>query len=115
MRKNQRATRLDGMLTEPREKPHDFVEQRIEPREVLALPLKLEDGSAAVTRDISPTGMYLEISGVHSLQGPVVFEMQLADARMKFVAQGEIVRIEHHDGSTGVAVKLHAPRLEASE
>lgn len=89
-----------------------FLEQRIEPRETLALPLKLGDGSSAVTRDISASGMYLEISGVHPLQGLVVFEMHLADARMKFTAEGEIVRIEHHAGNTGVAVKLRTPRLE---
>ena len=89
-----------------------FIEQRVEPREPLALPLKLGDGCSAVTRDISASGMFLEIAGLHSLNGLVVFEMHLADARMKFTAQGEIVRIEHKDGNTGLAVKLHAPRLE---
>jgi hypothetical protein len=89
-----------------------FIEQRLEPRETLALPLKLEDGCSAVTRDISASGMYLEIAGLHSLRGLVVFEMHLADARMKFTAEGEVVRVEHHDGNTGLAVKLRSPRLE---
>lgn len=90
-----------------------FIEQRVEPRESLALPLKLGDGCSAVTRDISASGMYLEISGAHPLNGLVVFEMHLADARMKLTAEGEIVRIEHRSGKTGVAVKLRAPRLES--
>jgi hypothetical protein len=34
-----------------------FIEQRVEPRETLALPLNLGDGHAAVTRDISASGM----------------------------------------------------------
>ena len=89
-----------------------FKEQRIEPRESLALPLKMGDGSAAVTRDISASGMYLEINGQHQLRGAVVFEMHLAAARMKFTAEGEIVRLEHKDGSTGVAVRLVSPKLE---
>lgn len=89
-----------------------FIEQRVEPREPLSLPVKLGDGCSAVTRDISASGMFLEMAGLHNPTGLVVFEMHLADAKMKFTAQGEIVRVEHRDGNTGVAVKLHAPRLE---
>ena len=40
--------------------------------------------------------------------------MHLADARMKFTAEGDIVRIEHRAGVTGVAVKLRTPRLEST-
>ena len=89
-----------------------FVEQRIEPRESLALPLKLSDGYSAVTRNISASGMYLQIPGHATLTGSVVFEMHLAGARMKFIAQGEIVRVENLADSTGVAIRLHASRLE---
>jgi hypothetical protein len=89
-----------------------FVEQRVEPRESLALPLKMGDGSAAVTRDISASGMYLEIRGEHQIGGSVFFEMDLDDLRMKFTAEGQIVRIEHSEGKTGIAVKLRSPRLE---
>jgi hypothetical protein len=89
-----------------------FIEQRHEPREALALPLKLGDGCSAITRDISASGLYLEIVGVHPMTGLVVFEMQLSDVRMKFIAEGEIVRVEHREGNTGIAVKLRAPRLQ---
>ena len=89
-----------------------FVEQRTEPREILSLPLKLGDGSSAVTHDISASGMYLEMAGRHDLRGLVVFEMHLTHARMKFTAEGEIVRVDHRAGTTGIAVKLRAPRLE---
>ena len=89
-----------------------FKEQRVEPRERLALPLKLGDGQAAVTRDISGSGMYLEIDGEHQLRGWVLFELHLADAGMKFTSEGEVVRIEHRPGITGVAVRLTAPKLE---
>ncbi len=89
-----------------------FEEQRIDPREFLALPLKLGDGSSAVTRDISASGMYLEVEGSHPLTGPVVFEMQVAELGLKFTAEGDIVRIEQRPGITGVAIKLRAPRFE---
>ena len=87
------------------------MEQRTDPREALRLPLRLGDGTAAMTRDVSPSGMYFEIAGDYALRGPVVFEMELAEARMKFTAHGEIVRIDRMPGYTGVAVKLIAPKL----
>jgi hypothetical protein len=92
----------------------NFKEQRVEPRERLALPLRLRDGSHAVTRDISSSGLFFEMAGEHEIFGLVDFEMQLPE-HMKFSAVGEIVRVEYRFGSTGVAVKLLAPRLEPLE
>ena len=90
-----------------------FAEQRVEPREALELPLKIGDGQAAVTRDISASGMYLEIRGWHQIEGWVVFEMHLANSGIKFTAEGEVVRVEHANGKTGVAVRLISPRLQS--
>jgi PilZ domain-containing protein len=92
-----------------------FKEQRAEPRERLALPLRLRDGSHAVTRDISASGLYFEMEGDHDVDGLLDFEMELPDLRMKFTAVGQIVRVEHRFGVTGVAVKLMSPRLEPIE
>jgi hypothetical protein len=89
-----------------------FEEQRVDPRERLALPLKLGDGGQALTRDISATGLFFEIEGQHVMQGRVDFELELPEVRMKFTSLGEIVRIEHTNGKTGVAVRLLSPRLE---
>jgi hypothetical protein len=91
----------------------DFIEQRIEPREKLALPVQVGDTLRAVTRDISPSGMYLEVRGDHELGGTLLFEMHLEQPRMKFTSEGLIVRIEHREGLTGMAVKLVSPRLVA--
>ena len=90
-----------------------FTEQRMEPRELLALPLKLGDGCPAVTRDISPSGMYFEMSGWHQMAGAVVFEMHLTDGQLKFTAEGQILRIVHASGITGVAVRLLSPKLQS--
>ncbi|HWI81815.1 PilZ domain-containing protein [Ramlibacter sp.] len=89
-----------------------FEEQRIDPRERLALPLTLGDGSSAVTRDISATGLFFEIDGEHAMQGPVDFELELPEVSMRFTSSGVIVRLERRDGKTGVAVRLIDPRLE---
>lgn len=88
-----------------------FLELRVEPREQLALPLRLADGIVSVTRDISASGMYLQILGDHAPTGRLLFEMDLPDVNMKFTAEGEIVRLEHRDGWTGIAVRLISPRL----
>jgi hypothetical protein len=90
----------------------EFLEHRTEPRELLALPLKLGDGAQGVTRDISPSGLFFHICGPHELSGILVFELTLDEARMKFTAEGRIVRIEQRDGCTGIAVQLISPRLE---
>jgi hypothetical protein len=88
-----------------------FKEQRLDPRERLALPLRLRDGSHAVTRDISASGLFFEMAGEHAVFGLVDFEMRLPE-HMKFSAVGQIVRVEYRFGTTGVAVKLISPRLE---
>jgi len=90
-----------------------FKERRVEPREVLALPLWLPDGRAAVTRDLSSSGMYLVIQGERLIGGVLFFEMRVPGARIRFSAEGLIVRVERRDGYTGVALKLISPRLEA--
>jgi hypothetical protein len=92
-----------------------FEEQRVEPRERLALPLKLGDGTPAVTRDVSATGLFFVTDGEYAMEGLVDFEMHLLEARMKFTSIGRIIRLEFSDGRTGVAVRLMNPRLEAVE
>jgi hypothetical protein len=85
-------------------------EQRRHARERLALPLEVA-GRVAVTRDISVGGLFLMLEGEHELHGRVEFELLLAGFSMKFTASGEIVRVEHAAGTTGIAVRLTTPRL----
>ncbi len=92
-----------------------FEEQRLDPRERLALPLQLADGPGAVTRDISATGLFFIMEGEHVLHGPVDFELHLPAFSMKFSSSGEIVRVEHGGGQTGVAVRLVNPRLDSMD
>jgi hypothetical protein len=88
-----------------------FEEHRAEPREPLVLPVKVAGSGEAVTRDISSSGMYIEIRGDHDLDGTLFFEMHLDEANMKFTSEGRIIRLEHRDGFTGIAVQLVSPQL----
>jgi hypothetical protein len=91
-----------------------FEEHRREPRERLALPVKLAGDVQAVTRDVSSSGMYLEIRGnPGEVEGALFFELHLEEAKMKFTSEGRIVRVEQREGFTGIAVKLVSPKLEA--
>lgn len=104
------------MCEEQRLEPRGaFEEQRLEPRERIALPLKLRDGTLAVMRDIGATGMFFEVEGEFLIEGLVDFEMHLTEAGLKFTSTGKIIRLEHSDGKTGVAVRLMDPRLEVLE
>ena len=84
-------------------------ERRAQPRELLVLPLRLGDGSYAVTRDISAIGMYFEGASRPLVGDVVLLEMQ--HAHVKLTAAGEVVRVEHLTGRTGVAVKFRTPQL----
>lgn len=87
----------------------------MDPRERLALPLRLADGLSAITRDISPAGLYFIVEGEHVLRGPVDFELQLPEISMRFTASGEIVRLESGGGVTGIAVRFVDPQLHRLE
>lgn len=90
-------------------------EHRTEPREPIELPLQMDDGASAVTRDISATGLFFETDSEQRVGNLINFEINLdtPDGPMKLKAQGQIVRIESQGGRTGVGVKLLESRLEA--
>ena len=88
-----------------------FVEKRCEPRVRMAMPLRVAGAFDAVTRDVSPSGIYFRLRGRHALAGPLDFELDLESSNMKFTAQGAVVRVEHRRGFTGIAVRLVAGRL----
>jgi hypothetical protein len=92
-----------------------FEERRTDPRERIELPLRLGDEALAMTRDISAAGFYFEMEGDHLPHGPVDFELEFPQMRMKLTSSAEIVRVDHRPGKTGVAVRLVEPRLEVLE
>lgn len=86
-------------------------EQRADPREPLALPITLGDGTQAVTRDIGPEGLYFLMPAGKTIDDWVALAFEMPRARLKFTAAGEVVRIDRHEHCTGVALRLHGARL----
>lgn len=80
-------------------------------RESLSLPMALPDGRMAVTRDISATGMYFVVPAGPPLGHWIMVEYERQAMRLKFVARGEVLRIEPGPYYTGIALRLHDARL----
>jgi hypothetical protein len=88
-----------------------FQERRASAREPLALPIQLADGSPAITRDVSAQGLYFFVPSDVQLDPWLWLEYEMPQSGLKFMAAGEIVRTEAGRRFTGVAVRLHEPRL----
>jgi hypothetical protein len=70
-------------------------ERRIQPRETVELAVSLPDGGQGVTRDVSSTGLHLEIDG-HPLLGDVIeleISLDTGWGQLAFQARGEVVRL----------------------
>jgi hypothetical protein len=88
-------------------------DRRSSARDKLSLPIALADGTPAVTRNISASGMFFTLPAGHQLDQWMQIEFEVPSAGLRFTAAGEVVRIEHGEGEDGVALRLHAPRLTA--
>lgn len=62
-----------------------------------------------VTRNVSASSMYFETTNGPPLSHVVLLEMQ--HAQLKLTLIGEIVRIEHRAGKTGIAIKFRTAQL----
>lgn len=85
-------------------------EQRRDPREPVSLPIRF-GGADALALNVSTSGMYLQLEGPEPMGTLVRLEVDLPEAGMRLDASGEIVRIEHLQGKTGIAVRLRDPKL----
>jgi hypothetical protein len=74
------------------------------------LPLRLANGATGVTRDVSNTGLYFELDGEHSLDDELDLSVGLSvhGRPVWLESHYKVMRIDRHDGNTGVAVKLLA-------
>lgn len=86
-------------------------DRRASVREPLAIPIRLADGSPAMTRDISTDGLYLYVQAGAVLASWLSLEYEMPEAGLRFTAAGQVVRTEAGRDFTGVAIRLHQPRL----
>ena len=90
-------------------------ERRTESREVLGLPCLLSDGGYGMTRDISASGVFFETDWGAPSTGSVLeleFTLDSPSHCFRFIAFGSVMRTERQAGKSGVAVKVHATRME---
>lgn len=86
-------------------------ERRAFPRELLAIPLRWEDGSNAHTRDVSPEGMYVILEPGAPIPDWVSIEFTAGHSAVGYRAYARVLRVEPGVTSTGVALRLHSARL----
>jgi len=89
------------------------IDLRQQPREIVELPVSMQDGGMGKTRDVSATGLYLEMEGTLG-SGSVVdlsIELSLDERPIFLTARGQVVRVEIRDGRTGFALRLVESKL----
>ena len=66
------------------------------------------DGVQGLTRNISATGMYLEVENDQTPDSRIHFtvEVTVQGQQMKLNCDGEVIRVDHKARSTGIAVRL---------
>ena len=83
-------------------------ERRTEPRVEARLPLRMANGEMALTRDVSPKGLFFEIEGERLLDEEIDLSVGLSLHGRPVWRENhyKVVRVERLPGRTGVAVQL---------
>jgi len=81
------------------------------------VPVELEDGTSALTRNISPAGIYFVGDGRPHKGQLIRFTLEFANpadpsGKMLLACQGQVVRIDESGGRYGVAVDITESRIE---
>lgn len=89
-------------------------EKRTEERVPAGLRVRLGNNDG-ITRDVSASGIRLEIGGTFLHGQPVTFgvEVETAAGKIALWCSGEVLRIDHHGPQQHVAVKIHRATLSA--
>jgi hypothetical protein len=93
----------------------DFTDRRHARRYRVAVPVELELGTG-LTRDISASGVFFETGSLFPVGITISFSLVLEHADpgglVRLQCQGEVVRVEQHEGKVGVAVCFTAYRFD---
>src|SRR5688572_13041214 len=79
-----------------------------------AIPVELEGGASALTRDISASGIYFVTDADLSEGSAIRFSVEFdsPSGKMFLECNGEVVRIERGGGKLGVGARILESRLE---
>lgn len=74
-------------------------------------------GSLGWVRDLSATGMYFYCDAKHPIGSHVelAIEVTMGGMKQRLECEGEVVRVDDHEGGFGVAVRLECPLFEKTE
>ena len=82
-----------------------------------AISFVLDDGSDAIARDLSPSGVYFETDGQLAVGSEVRFSLQFDNPSgdLLFTCVAEVVRVRDENGKLGVGAKIIESHLERKE
>ena len=89
-------------------------EQRREERVPTALPVKLGGEGSGIARDVSPSGLYLEMEASTEPGARITFEIDFdtPGGTLLLSCVGEVVRVDRRGGRIGVGVRILESRLQ---
>ena len=82
-----------------------------------SVPVAMEDGDLASTRDVSPGGVFIQTDGDFELGQPLRFSIEFDNpvdggGALCLDCVGVVVRVERTGGRVGVGVSINESRLE---
>jgi hypothetical protein len=92
-------------------------QRRRQQRVPSAIPFTLDDGSGAVTRDLSPSGVFFETEGELAVGSVVRFALEFDNPSgdLLFQCVAQVVRVRHQNGKLGVGAEIIESHLEKKE
>jgi hypothetical protein len=85
------------------------------PRVKAEFPIHASNGLVGRTKDISATGIFLELDLNQKLGSIISFwvELDTPGAKMKLVCEAKVVRVDQGDGKTRLGTKIISQELKA--
>lgn len=88
---------------------HDRVQAQV--------PVAMEDGDSALTRDVSPGGVFIQTDGFFEVGQTLHFSIEFDNpidggGALCLDCVGAVVRVEREGGRVGVGVSINESRLE---
>ena len=82
-----------------------------------AIPFSLDDGSGAITRDLSPTGIYFETDGVLTVGSEIRFSLQFDNPSgdLLFQCVARVVRVRSENGKLGVGAQIVESQIHRAD
>lgn len=87
-------------------------ERRHAPRQSLELPLRLDDGRVAMSRDISTQGLYVFVEP--GLDVPPTLRLRVATPLLAASIVADVIRVEPGPFRTGLALRIRTVLLSPS-